>query len=100
AEVVDTFPPNLTVLEPALTDTTALIRWTTDEPANAAVDYGLTPGYELGTVTSDSFVFEHALTLSDLTPDTTYYIRMRSSDASDNEGQAEQTITTGTQGDS
>ncbi len=60
---------------------TAKISWTTDEPANSAVDYGLTTGY--GNVASNATLStSHSITLSNLNYDTVYNFRVRSRNAS------------------
>jgi uncharacterized lipoprotein YddW (UPF0748 family) len=60
-----------------LTDTSVIIRWTTDENANSTVDYGLTASYG-STVSNATLVLQHAVSLVNLTPNTTYYYRVRS----------------------
>jgi len=56
----------------------ATITWTTDVPATSVVDYGVTPGYELGTVESTSLVTSHSVPLAGLQTDTIYHYRVRS----------------------
>ncbi len=63
----------------------AVIRWTTDENANATVDYGTTVSY--GYLAGDAEHFtttSHAVTLGGLSGNTTYYFRVRSQDSSGN----------------
>ena len=56
------------------------VTWTTDEPADSRLEYGLTSGY--GSSTSDgAFVTSHSLTVTGLVPDTTYHYRVGSADA-------------------
>jgi predicted CXXCH cytochrome family protein len=58
--------------------TSATITWTTGEQATSYVEYGVgSAGFVAG---DDAFVTTHALTLSGLTPGTTYVWRVRSSD--------------------
>ncbi len=66
------------------TNTTALITWTTDEPSNSIVQYGLAGG------AWDSYTFQesdagmlqnHSLTITGLQPSTVYYFRVGSMDA-------------------
>jgi hypothetical protein len=59
-------------------DTSAVIKWTTLQPADSAVAYGLTTGFELGTVSSPDSTNVHQLSLTGLTPATTYYFQVQS----------------------
>jgi len=66
-----------------ITDATATITWTTDEPSDSVVNYGTTTA--LGNTTSNSnMVTSHSIMLTDLLPNTTYYFEVQSTDASDN----------------
>ena len=65
------------------TNTSARINWTTDESANSIVDYGSSAAYGL-SVTNGAMVTVHSVTLSNLTPETTYHFRVRSRDGSTN----------------
>ena len=81
----DTTPPAIS----AVTATpgaggTATITWTTDEPANSQVDYGTDSGSLTLTASSASLVTTHSITLTGLSPSTTYYFRVTSADASGN----------------
>jgi hypothetical protein len=71
-----------------ITETTATIYWATDEPATSNLEYGLNTGYGYSSpstpdTTSDSYY--HGLTLSSLSPGTTYYYRVKSTDNAGNE---------------
>ncbi len=59
------------------------ITWTTDVPASSEVDYGLTSGYELGSVVDLTPVTSHALVVSGLSPATIYHYRVQSADQGD-----------------
>jgi hypothetical protein len=59
-------------------DKTAVITWTTLQNANGEVRYGLTTDLELGSVTSDLITNLHSLTLTNLTPATTYFYQVLS----------------------
>ena len=82
----DTEPPIETrVALPTITATTATITWKTYEPANSQVIYGLAngiyPGQSpiIGTMTQN-----HSVTLTGLTPGTSYHYRVNSRDAAGN----------------
>ncbi len=57
------------------------ITWTTDEPATSAVGYSTTPGNFSQEIGLSSFNTEHSVTLTGLDPDTTYYYRVKSTNA-------------------
>lgn len=62
----------------------AIIYWFTNEPADSQVAYGLTN--QLGLLkTSASLVENHAIFLSNLSPDTVYYFKIISADESGNQ---------------
>ncbi len=72
-------PPTVT----AKTDTTATIEWTTDEPGNSVVQYGdesaAWDSYE-AIKTNAELTVNHTVTLIGLTPSSTYYLRVGSTD--------------------
>ncbi len=57
---------------------TATITWDTDLPADSQVDYGKTPGYELGAISSSPLTQSHSIALSNLTPGTQHYYQVSS----------------------
>jgi len=60
-----------------VTRTTVTICWETEDPSRDSVEYGLTRDY--GSVESDVNPFTiHEITLTDLTPSTTYHYRVES----------------------
>lgn len=82
----DTMPPVITDLT-AIPDpggTSALVTWTTDEPADSRVDYGTTPGNLNANTSLAPFVTVHSIMLAGLTPNTTYWFRATSADPSAN----------------
>jgi thermitase len=79
----DTTPPNITSVNAVVTATTATITWTTDEPANSKVNYGLTTDYG-SSVYSSTLVTSHSLILTGLSPATNYRYQVSSADASGN----------------
>ncbi len=60
--------------------TTADISWTTTALADSQVEYGLTPSYGSLSPLDPTFVTDHLVTLTGLTPGTRYYYRVLSSD--------------------
>ena len=71
----------------AVSDTTALIQWQTDEPASSEVQYGTASadwGSYTGTRTDSAMVTNHSVMLTGLTPSTGYRFRAGSSDISGN----------------
>jgi len=69
----------------ALPDGTAQVTWTTDEPATSEVMFGGSR-QEVDDLRLDrSLVTEHAVVLTDLAADSTYWLRVSSSDAAGND---------------
>ena len=67
-----------------ITETTATITWTTDEPATSRVEYGLTDSYGSSSGKDNTLVTTHSIALSGLAAGTTYHYRVESADASGN----------------
>ena len=59
--------------------------WTTNEPSNTIVEYGLTSSYG-STATTNNSVTSHSRTVIDFAASTLYYYRVKSVDASGNIG--------------
>lgn len=79
----DTTAPVISGVTTDVTDTSATITWTTDEPADSRVDYGLDAGY--GPFVFDaSLVTSHSITLTGLSPSTEYHYKVTSVDAASN----------------
>ena len=80
----DTTPPVISnVQASAITGSGATITWTTDEPSNSVVEYGLTTSY--GSTTSNlTNVTSHTIQLSGLSAHTLYHYRVKSTDAASN----------------
>jgi hypothetical protein len=69
----------------AITTSSAMIRWTTDEPADASLEYGVSAGsYTLGSRTRADRRTSHEFLLESLSPDTNYHVRVSAKDASGN----------------
>ena len=94
---VDTQAPTIANLAAALpTVTGATIQWTTNKPATSLVEYRISGAADwIKTTLDPSLVTAHTVTLTGLTPATTYDFRARSSDACGSETiSAVQTVTT------
>jgi hypothetical protein len=63
--------------------TTALVEWTTDEPATTQVEYGETEALGRSRLGA-SFDTTHRLSLASLSADTQYFVRVRSEDPDGN----------------
>jgi hypothetical protein len=89
-------PPVISNVQSDPADTTCLVTWDTDEAATSQVRYGTSPGtYTHETPQDTSLVTSHAVSLSGLDPETTYYFVVVSEDAQGNESQSEEhTFTT------
>jgi hypothetical protein len=84
APPADNTPPILSDVNPTqISGSTANIIWTTNEPADSNVEYGLTPA--LGSLAqAGGLVTSHSVTLSGLFSGTRYYYRAVSNDAAGN----------------
>jgi hypothetical protein len=67
-----------------ITETSAAITWTTDEPATSQIEYGKNTGYGSTSPLDEDLVTSHNVTLSDLEPNTVYHSRVKSGDSSNN----------------
>ncbi len=78
-----------------VTSDSAIVTWSTNEPADSQVEYGLDTGYGTTTPLDTVLVTNHAVSLTGLATDTTYHLRVISSDAAGNSAVSEdQTLTT------
>jgi peroxiredoxin len=79
----------------SITDLSATISWVTDEAATSQVEYGTTDAYGSNTPLDESLITSHNITLTGLTPATTYHFKVKSKDANENEvASQDQTFTT------
>ncbi|HRQ36815.1 MAG TPA: fibronectin type III domain-containing protein [Chloroflexota bacterium] len=60
------------------------IRWTTNEFADSLVHYGTDPGNYTMSASNDLYVTNHAITLTGLQADVTYFFKVSSTDLSGN----------------
>lgn len=81
--VVDIAAPIISGVTEVPSATTAAITWTTNEPADSRVDYGSDASYG-SSVSNMSLVTSHSITLTGLSPVTTYHYRVSSTDAAGN----------------
>jgi len=80
----DTTPPVISDIKiSGITDTLAVVLWATDEPADSSVEYGNSTAYGL-RASDTAQLLNHSVILSGLSPNTTYHIRVRSTDTSGN----------------
>ena len=84
--VPDTTPPVISDISAVPIENSVTIHWTTDEPADTQVNYGLTNQYGIDSPLIDTTtkVTSHQVTLLELTPATTYHYRVNSKDAGGN----------------
>ncbi len=89
-------PPVISNVQSDPADTTCLVTWDTDEAATSQVRYGTSPGsYTHETPQDASLVTSHAVNLTGLDPETTYYFVVVSEDAQGQVSQSEEhTFTT------
>jgi hypothetical protein len=91
----DTTEPGISALSiDPITDTTALLSWTTDEPTDATVYFGVQGGPLDRQVGRLGLRTAHEILLTGLTPSTTYNAEASSRDASGNAGRATTDFTT------
>jgi peroxiredoxin len=81
------------------TETGAVITWTTDKPATSQVEYGKTETYGSKTAENTKLTTSHSVTLTGLDPNTTYYFKAISQDASGNKVTSEGELKTLPQAD-
>ena len=84
-ELPDTRPPLITLgpVATGVTNHSATVRWTTDEPATSAVEYGEGTDYGRTEVDSNRGL-DHLVRLTNLDPSTVYHVRVTSIDGAGN----------------
>ncbi len=80
----DTSAPLIFVVSSSTGTSTASVSWVTTEHANSQVAYGTTTSYGSTNTLDTGLVFFHSMTLTGLTPATTYHFQVRSRDAAGN----------------
>ena len=81
---VDITPPTITSVAAAPSATTATVTWATNELADSVVSYGTGPAALTQTASSAALVLAHSIPLSGLAPNTTYFMRVSSTDGAGN----------------
>ena len=82
----DTTPPAISeVKTTSYSDISATITWETNEPAISQVDYGTTDNYGETTESNDDPTTNHGVRLTNLKPNTTYYIKVKAVDKCGNQ---------------
>ncbi len=83
---LDTTAPTISAVSSSnVSSNSAIISWTTNEPATSQVQYGPTTAYGTLTAVDGTLVTPHSVVLTGLAPQTTYNYRVRSRDAAGNE---------------
>ncbi len=86
---VDNVPPIISaVTAKEITTTSAIITWTTNEPADSRVEYGLAAALGFTTPLDSKMVTTHSVTITGLNPGTWYYYRVNSRDLAGNPAQS------------
>jgi len=92
--VADTTAPSISDIKLTVGDIYATISWKTNEASLSWIVYGTTTAYGLERKTT-SYVTSHSLTLTGLSPETTYHYQIKSKDSTGNIGSyADKTFTT------
>jgi len=82
----DETPPTISGVSVSnITESSATITWLTDEAATSQVQYGKTETYGSSSTLDTNLTESHNVTLTGLSDNTTYYYKVISKDASDNE---------------
>lgn len=82
----DTTPPTISGVTQSVTSSSAVITWTTSEPSDTQVEYGLTHAYGSRVPLNTSLQTTHTQTITGLSRNTVYYFRVLSRDAAGNLG--------------
>lgn len=74
-------PPSISNVSASPTSGNATVTWNTDASSNSTVEYGLSPGSYVASVSDPALVYAHSLLLPGLSPSTRYYYRVGSCSA-------------------
>jgi len=86
ARVIDVTPPAISQVSMSVTSTRATIGWTTNEPSDTQVEYGVTNSYGTLAPLDTTRQPSHSQVINGLAPNTWYRFRIRSRDAAGNLG--------------
>jgi hypothetical protein len=82
----DTTPPVISeITSSVISDNSAIISWTTNEPSSSQVEYGKTTSYGSTTALDEALVISHSVSLTGLNNYTSYHFKVKSKDATGNE---------------
>jgi hypothetical protein len=84
ATAVDTSRPVISGLSLAVTSSSATLGWTTNEPSDTQVEYGVTRSYGTMAPLNTTLTTSHRQVVTGLRPNTWYHVRLRSRDAAGN----------------
>lgn len=87
--LVDCRPPDISQVRADVVGTTALVSFTTDEPACGQISFGSGCGASLRSIAGPCAQTQHAIRLSGLRPSTTYHYVVEAFDSSGNVGRAD-----------
>lgn len=76
-------PPNILSISANASTRSAVITWATDKPTTSEVDYGTTIAYG-GVLTDATYVTSHSMTITGLTPATSYHYQVAGTDQQSN----------------
>ena len=80
----DLLPPAISAIETVVTDSAAFVSWATDELADSYVEFGTEQALLEFNIGATEDVIDHDITLTNLTPGTTYYYIVGSVDPANN----------------
>lgn len=81
--IVDSTAPTISQITATMNDTQSVVKWTTNESSISWIIYGKTTAYGLESKTT-SYATSHSLTLTGLTPGTTYHYQVKAKDSAGN----------------
>ena len=85
----DKTPPIISDLRAeSIADDSAVVLWTTDEPADSDIKYGISPRTNMNGPSDSTLVLSHAIALSGLAAETTYAFCVQSRDEANNKIEA------------
>ncbi|NOZ52736.1 MAG: hypothetical protein GXP08_06265, partial [Gammaproteobacteria bacterium] len=74
--ITDNTAPNVYNQNISATDSSLFVQFSTDELSSATVQYGTTNSYELGSVTIPDYLSDHNITISGLSPQSLYHLKI------------------------